>query len=188
VLASYQFTTEVSFVNDVVITRSAAYFTDTRNAVLYVVPLGRHGALPPATGFTRLALTGSQVVNAGNGIVETPDGRALIVVSAGQLFHVDRATGATTLVDLAGESLPNGDGLLLRGNILYAVQNRLNTVAVLRLSRDGRSGRVLQRVTDPRFDVPTTVAEYGNRLYLPNARFGAEPPATTFTAVAIRRP
>jgi sugar lactone lactonase YvrE len=188
VLASYTFTTEVSFINDVVLTGSAAYFTDTRNAFLYVLPLGRRGTLPPATGFVRLPLTGSQPVNAGNGIVETPDGRALIVVSAGQLFHVDPATGATALVDLAGESLPNGDGLLLRGNILYAVQNRLNTVAVLRMSRDGKSGRVLQRVTDPRFDVPTTVAEFGDRLYLPNARFGAVPPATTFTAVAIRRP
>jgi len=50
------------------------------------------------------------------------------------------------------------------------VLNRLNTVAVLRLSSDGRSARIVGRLTDPRFDVPTTVASYGNRLYLPNAR------------------
>jgi hypothetical protein len=71
---------------------------------------------------------------------------------------------------------------------MFAVQNRLNTVAVLRMSADGTSGRVVQRVTDPRFDVPTTVAAFRDRLYLPNARFGADPPATTFTAVAIPRP
>jgi sugar lactone lactonase YvrE len=188
VLASYKFTTADAFINDVVLTRNAAWFTNTRSAFLYKVPLGRHGALPPADGFVTLPLTGTPVVNAGNGIVETPDGRALIVVSAGQLFHVDPATGATTLVDLGGETLTNGDGLLARGRTLYAVQNRLNQVAVLRMSRDGKSGTVLQRVTDPRFDVPTTVAEFGNRLYLPNARFGAMPPATTFTAVAIPRP
>jgi hypothetical protein len=84
--------------------------------------------------------------------------------------------------------LPNGDGLLLDGLTLYAVQNRLNTVAVLRMSSDGSSGTVLRRVTDPRFDVPTTVARFFDRLYLPNARFGAVPPATTFTAVAIPVP
>lgn len=188
VLASYTFTTEESFINDVVLTQRAAYFTNTRRAFIYVLPLGRHGRLPAPDGFLQLALTGDTVVNAGNGIVQTPDGRALIVVSAGQLFRVDPATGVATLVDLAGESLPNGDGLLMRGRTLYAIQNRLNTVAVLRMSADGTSGRVVQRVTDPRFDVPTTVAEYGNRLYLPNARFGAVPPATTFTAVAIPRP
>jgi sugar lactone lactonase YvrE len=188
VLASYKFTTADSFINDVVLTDRAAWFTNTRAAFLYEVPLGRHGKLPPADGFRTLPLTGAIPVNAGNGIVETPDGRALIVVSAGQLFHVDKSTGATTLVDLAGETLTNGDGLLLRGRILYAVQNRLNQVAVVRLSRDGKSGQVLTRVTDPRFDVPTTVADFGNRLYLPNARFGAVPPATTFTAVAIPRP
>ena len=46
-----------------------------------------------------------------------------------------------------------------------------------------------QRVTDPRFDVPTTVAEFGNRLYLVNARFSTPPtPTTTYNAVAIPRP
>jgi len=56
------------------------------------------------------------------------------------------------------------------------------------MSADGTSGRVVKRVTDPRFDVPTTIAAFRDRLYLPNARFGADPPATTFTAVAIPRP
>ena len=87
-----------------------------------------------------------------------------------------------------GENLINGDGLLVDGRTLYAVQNRLNTVAVVRMSRDGTSGTVLGRVTDPNFDVPTTVAKFFDRLYLPNARFGAVPPATTFTAVAIPVP
>jgi len=37
-LWSRQFTTETTFLNDVVVTRSAAYFTDSHRAVLYVVP------------------------------------------------------------------------------------------------------------------------------------------------------
>jgi hypothetical protein len=92
-------------------------------------------------------------------------------------------------VDLAGESLANGDGLLGHGQTLFAVQNRLNTVAVVRMSVDGRSGTVVQRITDSRFDIPTTVAAFGPRLYLPNARFTTAPtPTTPYTAVAIARP
>jgi sugar lactone lactonase YvrE len=192
ILVSYQFTTAASFINDVVLTPRAAYFTDSRSANLFVVPIGRHGQLGSTA--SALPLTGDIVVdplvNNANGISRTPDGRALIIVQSntGMLFRVDPRTGATTTVDLGGESLPNGDGLLQEGRTLYAVQNRLNTVAVLRLASDGSSARVVERVTDPRFNVPTTVASFGRRLYLPNAKFGAVPPATTFEAVAIPRP
>ena len=188
ILVNYQFTTAESFVNDVVLADDAAFFTDTRNPVLYVVPLGLHGSLPDPTGFQTLPLP-PELTNL-NGIAETPDRRALLVIQSntGMLFRVDKSTGGATQVDLAGENLINGDGLLLDGRTLYAVQNRLNTVAVLRMSRDGASGTVLGRVTDPNFDVPTTVAKFFDRLYLPNARFGAVPPATTFTAVAIPVP
>jgi sugar lactone lactonase YvrE len=195
IIVNYPFTTETSFVNDVVLTPWAAYFTDSRSAVLFVVPFGRGGSLPPPDRFVRLPLAGPdlEIVPGAtnlNGIARTPDGRALLVIQSntGELFRVNPRTGAATLVDLGGESLPNGDGLLLDGRTLYVVQNRLNLVAVLRMSRDGRSGRVLGRVGSEDFDVPTTVAKFGNRLYLPNARFGAVPPATTFTAVAIPVP
>ena len=114
----------------------------------------------------------------------------LIVQSnTGLLFRVDPDTGVTTTVDLGGQTLPAGDGMLLRGNILYVVQNRLNTVVKLRLDADGTRGEVVTRVTDPRFDVPTTIAGYGPRLYLPNARFSTPPtPDTPYTAVAITAP
>jgi hypothetical protein len=47
---------------------------------------------------------------------------------------------------------------------------------------------LVKTLTDPRFDVPTTVAVFGDRLYLPNARFGTPPtPETVYTANAIRR-
>jgi sugar lactone lactonase YvrE len=125
-----------------------------------------------------------------NGISPTPDGRGLLVAQSNtaSLFRVDPATGASTRVDLGGETLPNGDGILLHGRTLYVVQNQLNQVAVVRLDHGGTRGQVVQRLTDPRFDVPTTVAIFGNRLYLPNARFNTTPtPTTPYTAVAIRR-
>ncbi|MFD8558352.1 SMP-30/gluconolactonase/LRE family protein [Streptosporangium canum] len=190
VLATYRLATGPAFVNDVILTQDAAWFTDSTNPVLYKLPL-RDGRLPTAA--QRIPLTGDLVYGDGfnaNGITPTPDGRGLIVVQSntGRLFRVDWS-GATRRVDLHGESLPEGDGLLLRGRTLYAVQNRLNAVAVLRLNAAGTDGRVVRRVSDPRFDVPATVAAFGPRLYLPNARFDTSPtPTTPYTAIAIPRP
>jgi hypothetical protein len=69
------------------------------------------------------------------------------------------------------------------------VQNRLNTLAVLEINATGSQADIAARLTDSRFDVPTTVAVSGDRLFLPNARFGTEPtPDTEYRAVAIPRP
>ncbi|MDP9791710.1 sugar lactone lactonase YvrE [Catenuloplanes nepalensis] len=192
VLKSYRLATGTAFINDVVLTGDGAWFTDSYNPVLYRLSLGRRGSLPAAA--TALPLTGITFTPGGvntNGITLTPDRRALLVVHSptGVLYRVDTRTGTATPVDLGGETLVNGDGLLLEGRTLYAVQNRLNQVAVVRLARDGSSGRVVTRVTDPSFDVPATVASYGDRLWFPNARFTTPPtPETTYTAVSIRKP
>ncbi|OLR91966.1 SMP-30/gluconolactonase/LRE family protein [Actinokineospora bangkokensis] len=184
-LASYRFAESDTFVNDVVLTRGGAWFTDSRKAVLYRVDGGRASTL---------ALTGVPIVAGGtnlNGIVESPDGRSLLAVNSanGTLYRIDPATGAATAVDLGGEVLTNGDGLWREGRTLYVAQNRLNTVAEFTLSRDGRAGVLQGKVTSPAFDVPTTIAAFGNRLYLPNARFTTPPtPQTTYTASAIRKP
>ncbi|MFI6025527.1 SMP-30/gluconolactonase/LRE family protein [Amycolatopsis magusensis] len=189
-IKSYKFADADTFVNDVVLTDEAAYFTDSRKAVLYRVPFGRHGKLPDA--HTTLPLTGDFVVTPGafnaNGIAETPDGRSLLIVQSvtAQLHLVDKKTGETELVDLGGESLVNGDGLLVRGRTLYVVQNRSNAVAVFTIAEDGSHAKLRERITDPRFDVPTTVASHGKRLYLPNARFTTPPtPETPYNAVSI---
>jgi sugar lactone lactonase YvrE len=193
VLASYPLAAGTSFVNDVIVTPDAAWFTDSLNPVLYRVPLGRHGALPAPGQVETVPLTGDFVQQPGfnaNGISRSPDRDALLVIQSntGLLFRVDPDTGVASEVDLGGATLPNGDGILLRGRTLYVVQNQLNQVAVVRLDRSGGSGTVMAELTDPRFDVPTTVAGYGPRLYLPNARFGTDPtPTTPYTAVAIDR-
>jgi sugar lactone lactonase YvrE len=196
VLASYQLAASdvtATFVNDVTLAAGAAWFTDSFNGVLYKVPLGRHGALPDQEDVVTVELGGEYEQVEGfnsNGISGTPDGRALLLMhsATGSLFRVDPASGEATTVDLGGASLPNGDGILLRGRTLYVVQNQLNQVAVVQLNRAGSSGAVVDTLTDPGFDVPTTVAAFGTRLYLPNARFGTEPtPETEYTAVAVRR-
>ena len=191
-LAAYQLAPAgPSFVNDVVVTREAAYFTDSLNQQLYVVPLGPGGRLPAQDAVRTLLLTGELVYETGfnlNGIVAAKGGRVLLAVQSntGLLFRIDPGTGVTSLVDLGGASLTNGDGLLLRGRTLYVVRNRLNEIAVVRL--DGRltSGRLVDTLTDPDFDVPTTIAFQAGRLYAVNARFGTPPePDTRYDIVRV---
>ncbi|MEJ2852058.1 MULTISPECIES: SMP-30/gluconolactonase/LRE family protein [unclassified Saccharothrix] len=192
ILKSYAFAASDTFVNDVVITDGAAYFTDSRKAVLYKIAFGRHGELPAA--HTEIPLTGdfklTPNVNNANGIAETPDRRALLVVQSNTgLLHRVGPDGVTKVVDLGGYVLTNGDGLLVEGRTLHVVQNRLNTVSVFALDKAGTSGKLVTKITDPRFDVPTTVASFANRLYLPNARFTTPPtPTTPYNAVAVPRP
>ncbi|MGP4047446.1 SMP-30/gluconolactonase/LRE family protein [Streptomyces sp. 2A115] len=197
ILASYVLATGTpTFANDVLLTRRAAWFTDSYRPALYALPLGRDGALPGPGEVVRLTLGGDwsqvpgEVVNA-NGIAPTPDGSALLVVQSGVglLHRVDPKTGVTEVVDL-GDAAPltNGDGLLLTGRTLYVVQNRQNAIDVFRVAPDGRSGTFLRRLTAPGFDVPTTVAAYRDRLYLPNARFTTTPtPETTYSVVSVEK-
>jgi hypothetical protein len=190
ILASYQFTDEPSFVNDVVLTGDAAWFTDSSRAELYRLSLGRNGELPAAA--EAVPLTGEWEQTAGfnaNGIAQTPDRSALLVVqsSTGLLFRVDPATGEATQVDLGGTLLTAGDGLLVVGSTLYAVQNQLNQVSEIRLNQAGTAGTLVATHTSPDFDTPTTVAAFGPWLYLPNARFNTPPtPDTPYWVTRIQ--
>ncbi|MEN5072591.1 hypothetical protein ABE437_02135 [Isoptericola cucumis] len=181
-LADYPLTDSPSFVNDVVLVRGAAWFTDSQRDVLYRLPLGRHGALPEAAETIRLGGDWEQVdgFNA-NGLTATPDGRGLLVVNSttGLLHRVDPATGATVVVDLGGATLVNGDGMLLLGRTLYVARNTNNVVAVVRLDRAGTRGTVTRELTSDDFDTPTTLATFAGGLYLPNARFTTPPEPTT---------
>lgn len=190
-LASYQLTTGATFVNDVVVTKDAAYFTDSVNPVLYVLPFGPGGRLPAPSAVRTLPLTGELTYAEGfnvNGIEASPDGRTLLVIQSNKaaLYAVSAATGVARQVDLGGVPLTNGDGLLRRGGTLYVVQNRSNQIAVVDLGRSYRSGEVTRVITDPAFQVPTTVAAFGPFLYAVNARFGTPPtPDTTYTVVRV---
>ena len=116
-----------------------------------------------------------------NGIEAARNGNVLILVqtATGKLF-TSTTDGVTSEIVLAdGESVPNGDGILLDGRILYVVQNQLNAIAQIKLAADLASGRVLDRITDPRFDVPTTVGQRGQYLYAVNARFNTPPTPDT---------
>lgn len=178
-----------AFINDVTVTRDAAYFTNSQAAELYRVPLGPDGV--PTGDFETLPLTGEWQQVTGfnaNGIAATPDGGTLLVInsSTGTLYNVDPATGEAVAVDTGGTLLTRGDGILLRGKTLYVVRNQANEVVELRMSPDFSSATFVDAVTDPDFDVPTTIATQGARLYAVNARFGTPPtPETEYDIVLV---
>lgn len=106
--------------------------------------------------------------------------------TAGQkLYLVEPTSGNATLINLGAAAVPAGDGILLDGKTLYVVQNQLNQVAVIALDAKLTSGKITAYLTDSALRIPTTVAEFGNALYLVNARFGT--PSTPDTAYEIVR-
>ena len=82
-IAQFNFTDEsATFVNDVVVTRSAAWFTDSMRQFLYKVPIGHNGRLGTPRA---VPLTGDIVYQSGfnvNGIDATPNGKTLIIVQS----------------------------------------------------------------------------------------------------------
>ena len=186
-IRQYDFASGDTFVNDVVVTREAAWFTDSRRQFLYKVPIRRHGQLGNARA---VPLTGDISFTDGfnvNGIDATRDGRTLIIVQSntGKLFKVNRR-GRAREIDLHGASVA-GDGLLLEGRTLYVVvRSPQDGIAVVRLSRDLTSGTLVRTITNPGLDDPTTIDDFGRNLYAVNARF-TTPGATDFWVTKVRR-
>lgn len=166
------------FVNDVIVTPNAAYFTDSFVPVLYKVELSSAG-MPGSV--SSLPLSGDFNFLPGefntNGIVATPNGNGIIIVhsSLGELYLVDPQTGVATLIDLGGANANSGDGLVLVGRKLFVVQNFFNQIAEFHLNRNYTSATLRQIITDADFDIPTTADNQGARLYAVNARFSTTP-------------
>lgn len=190
-VTQYQLTTEDSFINDVIVTRQAAYFTNSAQPEFYRVPLDPAGQVPPADEVETIPLSGDfqqvEGFNA-NGIEATRNGRHLIIVNSalGALYKVDPETGVAETIDLGSDDVSNGDGLFLRGRTLYVVQNFQNQIAVIQLDLRLTSGQRIDTITHEAFDIPTTVAGFGPALYAVNARFSTQPtPETEYNIVRV---
>jgi hypothetical protein len=191
-----------AFLNDIVVTREAAYITDSLADVIWAISLDRRGrpvgpaqAIPLSGDFT-FVTEGALPINL-NGITATPNDRQLVAVHStlGVLYRINPITGTATEIDLGGDNVVSGDGIVLHGNTVYVVQNFLNQVAVVSLDRHLSGGRVSELITSELFRVPTTAARFGSSLYLVNARFdvafppflGGEPMALDYDVVRVRR-
>eukprot|EP00904_Undaria_pinnatifida_P000569 jgi/Undpi1/10512/HiC_scaffold_29.g12962.m1 len=190
-----------SLVNDVIVTETAAYFTDSLQAQLYSIPLQKYSGkledgadtvgatIPLGSEFTMLDGT----VNA-NGIEITDDGETLIVVNmaSGELFTVDPVSGEAAKIDLDGV-LVHGDGLVLRQNTLWVVENTVaagenSHITEVSLSADLTCGSVLPRVLgNDNFDYPATTVRKGNSFYTVMSKFGVAEEDVSTTSYEIVR-
>jgi hypothetical protein len=175
-VAEYALATGTPFINDVALGRREAYFTNSRAAEVLAVPL-RGGPVRRIAIGGDFVQTGGPTANNLNGIAVAGRHTLVLVQSnTGKLFAADARTGIARAIDLGGADVRNGDGLLLRGRTLFVVQNQLNQIAVIHLSRDLTRGTVVRAITDSAFDVPTTIAASRKHLYAVNARFGTSDP------------
>lgn len=180
-----------NLINDVVVTSKAVFFTGSLGATLFKVLLQKNGQLSNPATVIPIALSGDFSTNSNpmippqfqlgafsNGIDATPNGKHLILANTdrGEIYRVNPETGVADLIDVPGILFLFADGILLDGDILYVVQNMLNQVAVVRLNDDFLSGELIATINDSKFGIPTTVAEFGDQLYLVNAHFDIAPP------------
>jgi hypothetical protein len=189
---------DAGFINDVIVTKRGAYFTDSNNPRLYFIPFGRRGELGE---LTRIPLGGDYVNEAGfnaNGIEAARGGKSLIVVKSntGELFDVDARTGVADRIEVTGGDgeLINADGILLKGRTLYVVENRddpdpaaagVGVITAVKLDRNLDSGRIVGTIHDELFQVPTTIARSGGSKYVVNAKFGLPNPDGSFEVVKV---
>jgi hypothetical protein len=174
-------------INDVTVTEDGAWFTDSRRATLFFVPVDDSGE--PGE-FRTLALQGPATDTGGefnlNGIGATRQGGTLIVAHSahGKLYTVDPVTGQSA--EIAGVSVPAVDGIVVECRRVWAVQNS-NQVTEVRLSEDLTAGSVDEVVTDAAFHTPSTAIRFDDGLAVVNAKFdtGFPPTATQYEVVLV---
>jgi sugar lactone lactonase YvrE len=168
-----------TFLNDIAIDRSGdVYVTDSLRPALYRIDARDRRtddveALPTFVDFTGTALQYQPGFNV-NGLVVSHDDRYVVVAQTNtrRLFRIAVRDRSVTPVDLDGE-LVQGDGLVLRGRTLYAIDNFATPFVVrIDLERGLTEGTVVSRTTDPTFNDPTTAALVGRSLLVVNSQFG----------------
>jgi sugar lactone lactonase YvrE len=185
---------EATFLNDVAVTPDGdAYFTDSMRPVLFRVTSTADGVgeVEPWLNFEGTPAEYEEGFNF-NGIDATGDGRYLVVVKSntGELFRIDIESKQVVEIDLEGQTLANGDGLLLDGRTVYVVRNEEGLIVPVKLSGDYITGEVGEPFTDPSFAFPTTIAKTDGRLLVVNSQFDKQEgePELPFTVSSVEVP
>lgn len=169
-----------TFINDVALDKDGvAYITDSMSPVIYrAVPNGTGGY----TIERWLELAGTPIVYGPgfnlNGMVVSASGTSLFTVQSntGKIYEIDIATKAIAQVDVGGATFVNGDGLWLRGNALYVLQNQQGVISELRVQPNKATGTLVSQTTDPSFVVPTSLVGARGRLLVVNSQFNRRGP------------
>lgn len=177
--------------NDLVVTSSGdVYVTDSFRPILFKIAAGSESA-EAWLDFTGTAFAYQAEGPNANGIEVTPDDRYLLIVqmNTGQLFRVEVASKEVSEVDLGGETLAGGDGLMLDGQMLYTIIQTGDEIVSVALNDDFSSGNVVSRTRDTSLAYPATAALVDDRLLVVNAQFDAmeseEGPTLPFTVSSI---
>ena len=183
-----------TFINDIAVDRDGvAYITDSMSPVIYRV-------LPDGTGgYTIerwLALAGTPIVYTTgfnlNGIVVSANGRYLYTVQSntGKLYRIDTRTKEIVQLDIGGATFPAGDGLSLRANSLYVLQNQQELITELRVQPNQARATVVSQTTDESFMFPTSLVVARGRFLVVNAQFDRRggTPALPFTVSVVPVP
>jgi sugar lactone lactonase YvrE len=182
---TFQLTRKEAFINDVALTDHGAWFTNSRQAELYFIPVDDDGDLGKVRTLTLKgpAADTSKQFNL-NGIAYSRDARRLVVAHTGnqELYTVSPRTGAST--EITGVTVPNVDGVLVKGDTVWAVQNFSNQISRLRVNFHESTAKLREVITSPDFNIPTTAALFDDTLAAVNAKFGV-PNAKTFEVVTV---
>ncbi|MFG3343489.1 hypothetical protein ACGF1Z_00305 [Streptomyces sp. NPDC048018] len=179
--------------NDLVVTEDAVYVTDWANPVIHRARI-RNGTLGPLEPWLDIRGAFPQFPAQYwllNGIVANEDGSALLVASNGTeaVWRIGTADREVEQLRL-GETSFGPDGMVLHGRTLYAVLNygAPHGVYIAELDGDLRTGTVTHRITGEPFDLPTTLARHGCRLYVVNSQLDQPPGRPPYTVSAIDDP
>jgi sugar lactone lactonase YvrE len=189
-----------TLLNDIAVTPTGIYVTDTTAPVLWRLDRGPNTTwtLDRFIDFTGTAFTYQPSGNA-DGIAATPDGKTLIIgsIGTGALYKVDVASKAVTQINDGNYDLTNADGISLVDDDLYVARNRNNQIVKLDLSPDFATASVDTITTSPRFDFTVGIAPIpGYRLLVLNSQFEHSslfggtptPPNLPFTIAQIKLP
>ncbi|WOX19953.1 hypothetical protein [Streptomyces solicathayae] len=179
--------------NDLVVTKDAVYVTDWANPVIHRAQLkgGIVGPLEPWLDIRSALPQFPAQYWLLNGIVANEDGTALLVASNGTeaVWRIGTADKEIDQLSLDEPSF-GPDGMVLHGHTLYSVLNygAPHGVYIAELDDDLRTGKVTHRITGERFDLPTTLARHGCRLYVVNSQLDQPPGRPPYTVSAIDDP
>ena len=112
----------------------------------------------------------------------------VVQMNKGLLFRVDVADKQITAIDLGGESVATGDGLVLDSQTLYVVRQGEQEIVTIDLAGGSRQGSRVSRFKDPALAWPATAVKAGDRLLVVNTQFNkrtTKDPVMPFSIVAV---
>lgn len=176
-----------TFINDLAITDSGVYFTDSFRPILWHVTDIDQGEATAWLDFTGTALTYVDGFNL-NGIIPAGESNSLIVVHSGEgaLYAIDIDTQEVTPIDTGATPLTAGDGLALIDNTIYVTRNSFGEIVPLELAADLSTATGGTAITSDLFGYPTTIAFTGDSFLVANSQFNNRgAPNLPFTVAQI---